>query len=212
MSQTLLIFDLDGTLIDSRNDLATAVNLVRCHYGLPPLTPEAVGRYVGDGIRNLVKRSLEGAHADLDEAVGLQRKFYSEHMHDVTTLYPGVESGLRELHGRGFTLAAASNKQAAFCERILEHFKIRALFSHVAGDGNSPDLKPHPGMFLDIMKRVGATASCTWAIGDNHTDLEAARRAGIRSVFMTYGFGVAGAEKPDRLCSSFGELVAMLAE
>lgn len=209
MSQALLIFDLDGTLIDSRNDLATAVNLVRQHYGLSPLSLEAVAGYIGDGIRNLVKRSLEGADADLDEAVGLQRKFYSEHMHDVTVLYPGVEAGLRELHGLGFILAAASNKQAGFCERILEHFKIRDLFSHVAGDGNSAHLKPHPDMFLDIMKRVGVPAAGTWAIGDNHTDLEAARRANIRSVFVTYGFGVIGAERPDRICSSFGELVSL---
>lgn len=209
MAQPLLIFDLDGTLIDSRRDLATAVNLVRRHYALAPLSTESVTQYVGDGIRNLVKRSLEGADVDLDEAVGLQRKFYREHMYDATVLYPGVEAGLKELRKRGCTLAAASNKAADFCERILEHFRIRDLFAHVAGDGNSPTLKPHPGMFLEIMKQAGAPAGRTWAIGDNHTDLEAARRAGIRSVFLTYGFGATGGERPDKVCSSFDELVAL---
>lgn len=209
MSHTLLIFDLDGTLIDSRKDLATAVNLVRRHYGLPSLSTESVSGYVGDGIRNLVKRALTGADVDLDEAVGLQRQFYREHMYDETVLYPDVESGLHELHQRGCILAAASNKAAVFCESILEHFKIRDLFAHVAGDGNTPVLKPHPGMFLDIMKRTGAMVDGTWAVGDNHTDIEAARRAGVRSIFVTYGFGTIGGEKPDRSCASFRELLTM---
>ncbi|MEI6808063.1 MAG: HAD-IA family hydrolase [bacterium] len=209
MSRTLLIFDLDGTLIDSRRDLATAVNLVRRHYGLPALSTESVTGYVGDGIRNLIKRSLTGTDADLDEAVGLQRKFYREHMYDETVLYPDVESGLRELHGRGYILATASNKATVFCESILEHFKIRDLFTHVAGDGNTPVLKPHPGMFLEIMKLTGAVTDGTWAVGDNHTDIEAARRSGIRSIFVTYGFGTVGSEKPDKVCASFKELLSM---
>ena len=207
MSQTLLIFDFDGTLIDSRRDLATAVNLVRRHYGLEPLLQAKVAGYVGDGIRNLVKRSLDGMDVDLDEAVGLQRKFYSEHMYDETVLYPGVRRGLQRLRKRGYALAVASNKLADYCERILEHFKIRNLFVHVAGDGNSGSLKPHPGMFLGIMKAVGASAGQTWAVGDGHTDLEAARRAGIRSVFVSYGIGSMAREEPTEVCSSFDDLL-----
>lgn len=209
MSQHLLILDLDGTMIDSRRDLASAVNLVRRHYGLPDLPVEQVVGFIGDGVRNLIRRSLAGISVDLDEAVDLQRKFYREHMYDETTLYPGVEKGLRELNTGGCVLAAASNKMADSCERILEHFGIRDLFQQVSGDGTGVKLKPHPEMFLRIMAKAGMPADKTWAIGDNHTDLEAARRAGIKSIFLTYGFGSAGTEKPDKVCSSFDEFVGM---
>ncbi|MEI6971035.1 MAG: HAD-IA family hydrolase [bacterium] len=209
MSHRLVIFDVDGTLIDSRRDLATAVNLVRGYYGLDPLPVEVVAGFVGDGIRNLVKRSLAGSDVDLAAAVDLQRRFYSEHMCDETVLYPGVEAGLRTLRAHGCILATGSNKAAGFCERILAHFGIRELFAHVAGDGNSPELKPHPGMYLEILRKTGVEAGCAWAVGDNHTDIEAARRAGIRSVFVTYGFGTEGGAKPDAVCASFDEVVAM---
>ena len=210
MSPVLLIFDLDGTLIDSRRDLAAAVNLMRGHFHLDPLPVDIVSGYVGDGVRALVKRATrESPGIDLDEALRIQRQFYREHLHDETVLYPGVREGLEALHARGHQLVVATNKPAEFSEIVLKHFGIRHLFAHVAGDGNVERLKPDPAMITAAMRSLGFDAARTWVIGDNHTDLEAARRAGARSVFVTYGIGTTGKEKPDVTCATFAEMVAL---
>jgi len=207
----LFIFDLDGTLIDSRADLTTAANLVRRHYGLPALPGETVAGYVGDGIRVLMERALAGTGADIDTAVQLQEKFYSEHLVDDTVLYPDVADGLRRLFGAGHALAVASNKPVVFSEKILRHFGLREMLVHVAGDGNAAPLKPHPAMIVDTMRRAGIEAAQTWMVGDHHTDLEAARHAGCRSVFLADGIGRQGTETPDIVCASFAEFVGRFA-
>lgn len=206
----LLIFDLDGTLVDSCRDLATAVNLMRRHFELPPLTVEAVTGFVGDGVRMLVTRALQGTTVDVDEAMRVQAPLYRDHLLDETVLYPGVEQGLHRLHALGYVMAVGTNKPADACERILEHMKIRGLFARVMGGGSTPNLKPHPEMLHAIMKATGIPAAETWMIGDNHTDIESARRAGLRSVFLTYGYGHKGVEHPDHTVRSFDELLSLL--
>ena len=202
-SRLLFIFDLDGTLIDSREDLATAVNLTRSSYGLAPLPVETVTRLVGEGVRLLMTRALEGAAADLDEAVRRQKAFYLEHLCDRTTLYPGVADGLAALGGAGHLLAVATNKPVEPTERILRHFGIRERFARVLGGGSVPNLKPEPDMALRIMEELAMPASATWMVGDHVTDLETARRAGIASVFLEGGMGVAGGETHTRAFPSF---------
>lgn len=208
----LFIFDLDGTLIDSRVDLAAAVNRVRRHYGLAPLTVATVAGYVGEGIRVLMQRAIEGTGIDLDGAVRLQQQFYGENPVDATTLYPGVAAGLARLRTAGHRLAVISNKPAALAVRILAHFKLRDSMIYVAGDGPDVKLKPEPDMVLDAMRAAGLAAAQTWVVGDHFTDLEAARRAGVHSIFMTYGFGRSGKEKPERTYASFEEFVRAFAK
>lgn len=211
MKTSLLIFDLDGTLVDSRKDLATAVNLMRRHFNLPPLDLDTVTGYVGNGIRVLVTRALQGTSVSVDEALPLQVSLYREHMLDETALYPGVLEGLRRLHRLGHTLAVATNKPAAACELILNHFGIMPLFARVLGGGSTPNLKPHPEMVEVIMTATGRTADATWVIGDNYTDLECARRAGTRSIFLTYGYGEPGAETPTLRMDCFDQVVSRFA-
>lgn len=208
----LLIFDLDGTLIDSRADLATAVNLMRGHFGLPPLPVAAITRFVGDGVRMLVARALEGTAVDVDEAVRVQNPLYRAHLHDATVLYPGVAEGLRALRAAGHTLAVATNKPADATELILDHFGVRALFASVLGGGSTPRLKPHPDMVEAAMAASGFDRDRTWVIGDNHTDLECARRAGVRSLFCTYGFGDRREEAPAATAASFDDIVRKFAD
>lgn len=207
----LFIFDLDGTLIDSRADLTTAVNLVRNHHGLPPLPVNVVAGYVGEGIRVLMELALAGSGADIAVAVKLQKKFYGEHLVDATVLYPGVADGLRRLHAAGHALAVASNKPAVFSEAILRHFGLLELMVHVAGEGNVAHLKPQPDMLFDVMRHAGADTAHTWMVGDHHTDLEAARRAGIRSIFLADGIGRTGKETPDVMCDSFVDFAGKFA-
>jgi phosphoglycolate phosphatase len=206
MAPYLLIFDLDGTLVDSRADLCTAINLTRAHYGLPPLADSIVAGHVGDGIRKLVERSLAGHPADLDEAVALQARFYHKHLHDQTQLYPGVRAGLARLHAAGHRLAVLTNKQAEHTRALLAHFGLTEAFAAILGGGDVPRLKPDPAPVLDLMRRLGIPATRTWMIGDHRTDLETARRAGVRSVFVTYGIGQAGGEKADQTFDSFAVL------
>lgn len=204
----LFIFDLDGTLVDSAGDLATAVNLTRAGFGLGPIPVETVAGYVGDGIRMLMTRALqELPGADLDRAVNLQKSHYLDHLCEKTRPYPGVEEGLARLQERGHALAVATNKPADVTERLLQALGLRSRFSAVCGGGSVPELKPHPAMLEAILNRLGFARSDAWMVGDNRTDLESARRAAISSVLMRYGIGDPGPEKPDLSFATFPEFV-----
>lgn len=207
LKQRLLIFDLDGTLIDSRRDLCAGINLMRRHYNLPPLPVDTVSTFIGEGIRKLVERALEGEKIDIDEAVHLNYQFYLRHIHDKTILYPGVADGLRALFNHGYVLALISNKGAEASKLILSHFKIADLFSSVIGGDSGLPLKPEPDAIFETMRRTKVKATDTWIIGDNHTDLAAARLADVKSVFVTYGIGKTGAEKATLTFADFNSLV-----
>jgi phosphoglycolate phosphatase len=203
----LLVFDLDGTLIDSVGDLTTAVNRLRADFRLAPLPMHVVRSYVGDGVRKLVERALQGHPADLAAAVHTYRGYYAHHMHDTTALFPGVADGLRQLRVAGWQLAVISNKSADFCKELLARLGVADVFASVLGDGDTARLKPDPEPLLEVMRRAGVAPAETWMIGDHHTDLAAARRAGVRSLFVTYGLGETGAEKPDHTCATFAAIV-----
>lgn len=212
MKNQLLIFDLDGTLADTRADLATGINLMRAHYGLPALPLADVESYVGDGIRKLVERALQGADVNIDEAVALNRKFYTEHMLDETALYPGVTEGLKKLAAGGHRLAVLSNKPGDPSRIILKHLGVDGLFFRIIGGGDLPNLKPAPDGILALMKESGITAQNTWMLGDHHTDLEVAHNAGVKSGFVTYGIGHPGKFTADQVWNGFGELVDFFAK
>lgn len=206
MKRQLLIFDLDGTLIDSRQDLCTGINLMRRHYNLPPLPVETVSGFIGNGVRDLVSHALEGEKINIDEAVRINYQFYLQHIHDETALYPGVAEKLPALFKQGHVLTLISNKSAEASKIILAHFKILNLFSSVIGGDRGLPLKPAPDTVLETMRRTNLSAADTWIIGDNHTDLAAARNAGIKSVFVTYGIGKALAEKATLTFTDFNLL------
>ncbi len=208
MAPLLFIFDLDGTLVDSRRDIATAMNRVRARHGLPPLPVETVSRYVGDGVRRLVERSLAGVDADIDEAVALQNELYRQHLHDETTLYPGVRDGLQALGRAGHRLAVATNKEHVACETILTHFGIRPLFgAGVIGGGMGARLKPDPDMIARLMRAAGADPGDTWMVGDHETDIRSAKAAGVSSVFLESGIGRVGDDPPTLTVAAFPDFV-----
>lgn len=211
MNRQLLIFDLDGTLADTRADLTTGINLMRARYSLPPLAAETVAGFIGDGIRKLVERALQGADADPDEALDLYRRMYEEHMLDETALYPGVADGLRRLSEAGHLLAVLSNKPGDPSRIILDHLGAAPLFIRILGGGDLPNLKPAPDGILLLMDESGTGKGQTWMIGDHHTDLEAARQAGVRSGFVTYGMGHPGGLPADQVWNGFEELTSFFA-
>ena len=205
MKKQLLIFDLDGTLAETRHDLTTGINLMRAHYDLPPLTVETVTGYIGNGVRALVEHSLQGAGIDVDEALALNKQFYAQHMFEETALYPGVEEGLKVLSHH--EMAVLSNKPGDPTRAILKHLGVDGLFFRMLGGGDLPNLKPAPDGIEALMAESGIGPENTWMIGDHHTDLEVAHNAGVKSGFVTYGIGHAGEFTADQTWNGFEELV-----
>lgn len=194
----LLAFDLDGTLIDSRDDIRTAANVMRQHYGLTPLTLEEVSSYVNDGARIFVTRSLQGAPGiEIDEALAVYSAAYDKHMCDETKLYPGISEALPRLREAGYLLSLISNKLEGPCRKLLKHFQLNHLFAKVNGADTTKNCKPHPEPLLKTMSDLQCMPHNTWLIGDSVNDIACARQAGAHSVFVTYGIGEIKQEKPD---------------
>jgi phosphoglycolate phosphatase len=207
MEPQLLIFDLDGTLIDSRADLTSGINYMRAQYSLGPLSVPTVSGYIGDGVRKLVERSLQGAEVDCDEALLLMKEFYFSHATVDTTLYDGVREGVEILHQAGHRLALLTNKPAEPTRIILDHFGLTGFFVEIIGGGDLPNMKPEPDGIYHCMVSTGLGKGSTWMIGDHCADLGAAAQAGVQGAFVSYGFGEERGHKPDAYFASFPELV-----
>ncbi len=212
MSPRLLIFDLDGTLIDSRADLAAGINHMRTHFGLEPLPLVTVVGYIGNGVRRLVEGSLQGAKVDVEDALQINKAYYYSHLTVHTTLYEGVADGLRELAAAGNKLAVLTNKPGDPSREILRHFNIDTLFTAIIGGGDVEQLKPEPDGIFRCGELAGVDAGRTWMIGDHYTDLAVAENAGVQSAFVKYGFGEERGHKPDRYFASFSDLVGYFVE
>ncbi len=208
MTPQLFLFDLDGTLIDSRADLATATNAMRALHALPPLPLDLVSSYVGDGIRTLAVRALGDAPVDPDLAAREIGDAYAEHLTDATTAYAGVDAGLRALRAAGHALALVTNKPGPHARRLFDHFGWTPLFAALLGGGDTPELKPSPLPLREAMRRAGHAPADSWMVGDHHTDLEAARRAGVRSIYLENGIGHPGAETPTLVFPDFAAFAA----
>ena len=206
----LAAFDLDGTLIDSRLDLAGAVNYTRSSMGLEPLDAERIVHFIGGGAASLVRRAIADAEIDFDEALHRMRSFYYDHITDTTTLYNGVSSGLKQLAAAGTKVALVTNKPAGESEKILRQLGIFEFFSDLIGGDSDFPLKPEPDGLLSLKNKYGFADDDCWMIGDHHTDLEAGRRAGFRRIFVTYGFGETGSETPDYTADSFSDVNLIL--
>ena len=186
----LIIFDLDGTLVDSRLDLAGAVNATRRHMGMEALANEQVYTYVGNGAPMLVRRALgEGAtEPQVQEALEFFLEYYREHDLDHTVLYPGVKESLDRLRGAGKRMAVLTNKPVRMSRHIVEGLGVGEHFFRVYG-GNSFDFKkPHPIGVEALIAEAGATRESTLMVGDSSVDVQTARNAGIACCGVTYGF------------------------
>jgi len=203
----LIVFDLDGTLIDSRRDLAGAVNQMRGSMGLEPISVERVIRFVGNGIPNLVRRSIADSEINFDEALRRMKNYYADHLVETTALYSGVHGGLEELQKAGIILAVLSNKPGDACRKILECLNVAQFFTDIVGGDSDFPLKPEPNALLDLMRRHEVAPENCWMFGDHYTDLEVARRAGCHRALARYGFGDPGEEKFEFEVGSFAEFV-----
>lgn len=211
----LVVFDLDGTLIDSSRDLAAAVNamLRRLAPAADPLEHDSVRRFIGDGARTLVSRSLaaRGLAPEPATALELFLEEYRGRLLDTTVLYPGVPESLQAL-GQARTLAVLSNKAGAMSRAILAGLGVLPRFARVLGGDEAPR-KPDPAGLLRLIAELGALPGQTVMVGDSANDVRTGRAAGARSVGVRYGFDPGGvlAERPDALIGDPRELAPLLA-
>ncbi|MBR7155427.1 MAG: HAD-IA family hydrolase [Lentisphaeria bacterium] len=208
----LLMFDLDGTLIDSRGGIACAVNATRKHYGFPPLPLEVIVSYVGNGIKKLMERSTRDVKlpVPLEEMVKTMHKSYTADPVAETFLYPGVAETLEELHQANWIMAVISNKPQDISIKILESLGIAGYISDCIGDNGDFPLKPAPDALLHLMKKYDAAPENCWFIGDNCTDIQAAANAKIKSIFCTFGFGSKADSVSTADITAFPALVTLL--
>ena len=186
----LIIFDLDGTLIDSRLDLANAVNATRAHMGMDALANEQVYSYVGNGAPVLIRRALDeqASDADVEKALAFFLEFYRHHDLDHTVLYPGVKETLDRLRAAGKRLAVLTNKPVRMSRHIVEGLGVGGHFFQVYGGNSFEEKKPHPIGVETLMQEAGVGKSDTLMVGDSSVDIRTARNAGIPCCGLTYGF------------------------
>jgi phosphoglycolate phosphatase len=185
----LLIFDLDGTLIDSERDLADSVNATRAWKGLPPLDDATVDSYIGNGAPVLIRRTFpDASEADLSQLLRYFLDYYREHMLDTTTLYPGVREALDRLHAADVAMAVLTNKPVRFSMRLLEGLGLEMHFFRVYGGNSFEEKKPHPRGVDLLVAESGAERSRTVMVGDSAVDVRTARNAWVQACGVSWGF------------------------
>jgi len=202
-----LLFDLDGTLIDSAADLTTALNRLREEFGLPPLPVAEVTGMVGDGARKLVQRALPQGYP-LSDSVGRFLAYYRLHLCEQTVPYPGMVELLREFadHPKG----VVTNKPVDLTRELLGRLGLTPAFLCVIGGDSCAEKKPHPLPVLKALELLNTSAQRALMIGDHHTDLHAGRDAGCRTCFCSWGLGNKGGTQPDWEVASAAQLAALL--
>ena len=189
MTAELLIFDLDGTLIDSKRDLVDSVNATRTWTGLEPLPDVLVASYVGNGAPVLIQRAFPDATAaDHGRYLSYFLDYYREHMLDATTLYPGVREALDRLHTAEVAMAVLTNKPVRFSIRLIEGLDLETHFFRVYGGNSFEEKKPHPLGIRLLMEESGASPAETMMVGDSAVDILTARNAGVRACGVSWGF------------------------
>jgi phosphoglycolate phosphatase len=204
----VLIFDLDGTLVDSKKDLTASVNHVRLTFGFPQLTERQIAGYIGDGAHMLIRRALgpEVSEGDIQSGLQLFLSYYRDHMLDQSVLYPGVVEALESL--RDFRLAVLTNKPIRFSRMMLEGLGILQSFAAVYGGNSFERKKPDPVGIFQILSDTSGRAENTWMIGDSAVDVLTGRNAGVKTCGVSWGYATESFERtpPDAVIDRFEQL------
>ena len=207
-----LIFDLDGTLIDSKRDLILSVNAMLREMGRVPLPEDTISGYIGQGAPVLVRRALGEAAAEEEAKRALEffLRYYEEHRMNHTRAYPGVAEGLAAL--RGYPMAVLTNKPMRISRRILEDLGLAACFRAIYGGNSFETKKPDPLGARTILREFGVEPRNAVVVGDSEIDVQTARNAGTWAASVTYGFGVQDRETypPDFYLDRLTDLAPLL--
>lgn len=212
----LVMFDLDGTLIDSVPDLAEAVDRMLVELGRAPAGVEKVRDWVGNGARVLVRRALADGldhaavgEAETEEALARFLEIYAD-CHNLTALYPGVHELLEALSTAAVELAVVTNKPERFVAPLLEQVGLGGYFRWIIGGDTLPQQKPDPAALLQVMRLAGVEAAQSLFVGDSRNDVLAARAAGVPCVAVSYGYNhgrPVAEEEPQLVVDSLAELL-----
>lgn len=187
----LAIFDLDGTLLNTIEDLGRAANHALATKGLPIHNMASYPFLVGNGVRNLLLRALPDTYhteSAIDEVLAIFKEYYNEHNCDYTTPYDGIRELLQNLSDMGVKIAVASNKYQQATEKIVRHYFPDIEFISINGQQEGIPVKPDPSIVFDILLKAETTKDETVFIGDSGVDMETARRACVDSIGVTWGF------------------------
>jgi phosphoglycolate phosphatase len=211
MACRFLLFDLDGTLVDSLDDITAAVNASRGRLQLPPLEDDQVRAFVGDGLAPTIERSVPPESAR--DALRFFMEYYQNHCLDATRPYPGVPQMLAQLRRRGALAAVVTNKARAMAEKILDGLGLSRCLRFVQAPDGAGELKPAPEPFLRALAALGGAAAEALVVGDGRNDVLGARAAGLAVCGVLYGMGrpeeIRGL-RPDFLVRSPAEIVELL--
>lgn len=183
----LIIFDLDGTLIDSKVDIADSVNFTLRELNLKEIPHELIYTYVGNGVEPLIRKALETAGGNgIENALAIFRSYYWDHLLDNTKLYPNVLNIMERL--AEIKKAVVSNKSELFVKKILTGLDIDRYFEIALGGDSLQNKKPHPDTINFVMEKLGVNGSGTLVVGDSAVDIECGKRAGTYTCGISYGY------------------------
>lgn len=209
----LLIFDLDGTLADTKVDISGSVNLTLQELGLPEKSPAVIYAYVGSGIRKLIQQAVGEEEGErFRKAMAVFRKHYLAHLLDTTTLYPGMDGVLD--HFKAKKKAVVTNKAQLYTDKLMAGLKVANRFDLILGGDNGYPLKPDPKMLFTVLEKLSADPKRAVMIGDGLHDVNAARAAGIAVCAVGYGLGDPEELRragPDFFCETVDDLKKMFA-
>ena len=191
MKLDAILFDLDGTLLDSIGDIASCANEALAAMGLPLLTVDAYKALVGDGISGLARKALpldSRNEASIETFVEIYRGLYAEKWSETTVPYPGIEGVLSTLHARGIRLAVLSNKRDDFTNVCVERLLPRKLFDVIRGESEITPRKPDPQGALQVARDLGVSPARCLFVGDSEIDAETAQRAGMEFLAVEWGY------------------------
>ena len=210
-----VVFDLDGTLVDTAPDLINALNFVLEREGMPPVPLQAARTMIGQGARKMIERGLEldGRVVSAEDLNRLTRDFidyYADHIADASRPFEGLESALDELSGRGYRFAVCTNKLEWLSKRLLDQLGLSPRFAAICGADTFGVSKPDPTILRQTIAQAGGEMSSSIMVGDAGPDIGVARRAGIPVIGVEFGYTeIPIAElKPDLLIGHFSDLPA----
>ena len=210
----LIIFDLDGTLVDSRRDIAASVNELLSGMGRAQLPPERIFGFIGNGVRKLLERSLEGDPGDraIDAAIERYLPIYRRRLLETTRPYPGVREALETLQP-GRKMAVLTNKPTRESLDVLEGLDLSRYFNEVHGGDSFPHRKPHRMGVDALIESTGARRARTLLVGDSRVDFETAHNSEIPVSLVTYGIGAdeVGELSPDYVVDDLRQLIPIVA-
>lgn len=210
-----VIFDLDGTLVESAGEIAAALNATFFELGLPSVAKEKVETLIGRGVRVLMERALAhvGASHDVEDAVRRFEAHYAKNVGTHAALFAGVLPGLERLHAAGMPMGVVTNKPRYFTQRLLERLHVERFFAAIVAGDDGIRRKPHGDMLVEACRRMGSEPAASLMLGDSDNDIAAAREAGCPVWCVPYGYNEGRGPETlacDRIVASVEELARHL--